>query len=251
MTPRDHSGALDAAVRALRACGVVAIGAYGSTAGSNWTPSSDVDLVAVLEDDPAVESIRLRIGGVPVDVNLRSPSSSTRGLGGAEFVPEMVAVWDPDRLLERARTTAVPPEPTSARGLRYLLAHSLDKMRQLEPTPLARLFAGGEGPHVVMGYYRARGLWFPGPVQGLRMLAEREPALMDLLLRIPVGPEPPSTYFESAAELALEPIGGLWRDDEVFVVGWAGLDRDEEGERWAMSRLGPLLDAADEQRRLA
>ena len=60
MRPRDHEGVLTAVVDALKDCGVIAIGAYGSTAGSNWTHASDVDLVAVLDDDPPVESIRLR-----------------------------------------------------------------------------------------------------------------------------------------------------------------------------------------------
>jgi len=35
MKPRDHEGVLAAVVDALKDCGAIAIGAYGSTAGSN------------------------------------------------------------------------------------------------------------------------------------------------------------------------------------------------------------------------
>ena len=144
------------------------------------------------------------------------------------------------------------PDASTARVLRYQLAHSVDKVRQLEPSPLARMFAGGEAPFVVRGYFQARALWFPGPVPGLRMLEERAPDLLATLARIATGPDAPSSYLAAAAELALDPVGGLWRDDEAFVVGWDGaVRRDDAGERWAEQQLAPLLHVADEHRRLA
>jgi nucleotidyltransferase-like protein len=252
MPARNHAAALTTVVDSLRACpAVIAIGAYGSTADQAWTPSSDVDLLVVLNQDPPIESVRLRVGSVPVDINLRTADDSSHGIGGASFVPEATALWDPQHLLGNSNTTATPPDPSSARMLRYLLAHSIDKARQLESTPeLARLFAGGEAGFVVRGYYQARGLWFPGPVRGLRDLTSREPELLRLLTAIASGPEPPSAYLTDAAELALAPIGGLWRDNELFVAAWNPNHRSDEGEQWVQQTLDALLEAGDERRKL-
>lgn len=252
MPSRDHARALSGVVSALRQnASVVAIGAYGSTAQRRWTFASDVDLLVVVDTEPPVESIRLRVGGVPVDVNLRAASDSTRGIGGATFVPETEPIWDPGDVLRGARTTALPPDPSSIRISRFALAHSVDKTRQLEGSPrLARLFAGGEAPFVVRGFYHARALWFPGPVIGLRYLEERAPELVNALLAIASGPDQPSTYLSRAAEIALAPVGGLWRDDEVFIVGWRPDQRDPDGERWVRENFGAVLDVAGERRTL-
>lgn len=252
MSTRDHVRALSEVVAALREnASVVAIGAYGSTAARRWTSTSDVDLLVVIETEPPVESIRLRIGGVPVDVNLRAASDSNRGIGGAIFVPETEPIWDPGDVLRRARATALPPDPSSVRMSRFALAHSVDKTRQLEGSPrLARLFAGGEAPFVVRGYYHARALWFPGPVVGLRDLQGHAPELVDALIAIASGPDQPSTYLARAAEIALAPVGGLWRDDEVFVVGWRPDQRDPDGERWVRETFGAVLEVAGERRTL-
>lgn len=252
MVSRDHAHALTEVVAALReSAQVLAIGAYGSTAGRRWTSASDVDLLVVVEADPPVESIRLRVGGVPVDVNLRSAKDGSYGIGGAAFVPVSEPIWDPRDVLRAARTTAVPPDPASTRMSRYTLAHSVDKTRQLEVSPrLARLFAGGEVPFVVRGFYHARALWFPGPVMGLRGLDARAPELVNTLAEIASGPGQPSTYLAQAAEVALAPVGGLWRDDEVFVVGWRPDQRDPDGERWVLDTFGAVLEVAGERRTL-
>lgn len=252
MPTRNHAAALDTIVEALRAShAVIAIGAYGSTADRTWTPASDVDLLVILDEDPAVESVRLRVAGVPVDINLRSIDDTSHGIRGASFVPKATPIWDPDDLLTNAVPTNTPPDPSSARMLRYLLAHSIDKVRQLESTPeLTRLLAGGEAGFVVRGYYQARAIWFPGPVRGLRDLANREPELLHLLQSIPSGPEPPSTYLTEAAELALAPVGGLWRDNELFVAAWTPNERSPEGETWVKQSFTALLKAGEEQREL-
>lgn len=249
---RRHDDALAAALAALRGNEHVrAVGAYGSTRGRRWTAASDIDLLVVLDVDPPVESVRLRADGVPIDVNLRSADAGPHGIGGASFVPEVQPLWDPHDVFLGIRTTATPPDPSSARMLRFALAHSIDKARQLEASlPLGRLFAGGEVSFVVRAYYQARSLWFPGPVAGLRDLERSDPEFVRALLAVGAGPDLPSVALTSAAEIALAPIGGLWRDDEVFVVNWRPDQRTPEGEAWAQAELGSLLSVGGEQRKL-
>lgn len=66
------------------------------------------------------------------------------------------------------------------------------------------------------------------------------------LQSIATGPELPSTYLEAAAKIALAPVGGLWRDGELFVVGWGDpAARDSEAEAWISDHLDALVGVSD------
>src|SRR5689334_16921801 len=118
----DQAPALARVVAALRSIpAVIAIGAYGSTAGEAWGPHSDIDLVAVLSLDPPVESLRFFVDGVPVDLNFRSADDGEHGIGGADFMPETIALWDPDSLLAQARPTPRTYRPEATDIMRFQL----------------------------------------------------------------------------------------------------------------------------------
>lgn len=125
-------GVVDSVVAALRGvpC-VVAVGAYGSTATEEWTDHSDVDLLAVMNIDPPVESLRFFVNGIAVDLNLRLCGDGAHGLAGADFVPDAVALWDPDDVFIEARPTERVHNAAGSDVVRYMLFHDSQKLRQI------------------------------------------------------------------------------------------------------------------------
>ncbi len=247
MTER-HERALDSVVGALRRIpSVIAIASYGSTADRSWTEHSDVDLVAILDREPPAESIRLFVEGVPVDLNLRSAGGSRRGIGGADFVPEMEPLWDPDGLLGSATTTSRPGGRADARRLRYLLTHSIKKLRQLEGNIQAsRINAAAECGYFVQAYFFARDETFPGALPALRRLQSEAPELLDALERALLRPERAGDALEEAAAIALGPVGGLWRPGDVMIAGWGGDGVPSALESESVASLfAPVIEASD------
>ncbi len=207
-----HEAALESVVGALRqADGVLTIGAYGSTATRTWTRHSAVDLVAVVDRDPEVESLRFFVNGVPVDLNLRSKDDSDHGIGGSTFMPATVVIWDPEGVFTNAKVTSRLGGPSEARVLRYLLRHALNKLRQIGDSQKVRLTAGVEAGDFVRGYFLARGETFPGALLSMDRLQRECPELLDLLERAVLEPSEAPNLMELAGEIALGPIGGRRR----------------------------------------
>jgi hypothetical protein len=81
---------------------IVAIGTYGSTATESWSEHSDLDLIFILDQDAPVNSIHFFVGGIPVDLNLKSRDSWSEGDTGW-LPPEPVRpIWDPVGFFERS-----------------------------------------------------------------------------------------------------------------------------------------------------
>lgn len=84
--------------RAKRLPGIVAVGAYGSTATGRWTDHSDLDLLHIVEEDAPVNSIHFFFDGIPIDLNLKQRESWCGGNYGWLPTEEITALWDPEGL---------------------------------------------------------------------------------------------------------------------------------------------------------
>lgn len=247
---RNHQSALDTVVRALKQIeGVLAIGAYGSTATRTWTDHSDIDLVAVINRDPPIESLRFFVEGVPVDLNLRSADESPHGIRGASFMPETVAIYDPGDVLRSAATTRKPGGKGEARLLRYLLKHTIDKIRQISGDPQqTRLKAAAEVGYFMRGYFLARGEELGESVSAMARLRKECPELLNLLEQAVLEPTAAASLLEQAGEIALGPVGGLWKTGEIMAVDWPQPDPDAES--FCNEYLAPLTNVSDPPRKL-
>ena len=226
---------------------MIAIGAYGSTATRTWTRHSDVDVVAVLDRDPDLESLRFFVEGIPVDLNLRSNDDSDHGIGGAAFMPDTIAIWDPDEVFTSAKVTSNPSVTGEVRPLRYMLRHNINKLLQVSrDTQKARLIAGSEVGQVTRAYFLARRREFPGPLSCLDVLRSECPELLDLLERSLVEISAAPSLLEQASEIALQPVGGIWKPGEVFAVGWSSRENLSESIN---EYLEPVLKASDPPRK--
>jgi hypothetical protein len=222
-TPRDgsptHAVVVDRVVDALRRLPfVVAVGAYGSTASRTWTAHSDVDLLAVTDIDPPIESLRFFIDGVAVDLNFRSPDATPHGVGGADFVPDLTAVWDPRGILASARPTGRTHNPAATHVVRYMLFHDTQKLRQIEDPRLRRLAMGPVVDQVVRAWYQTRNEPFPGAVASVRDLQDRAATLVEMLDRAITMAS--TDDLVAAAELATAPAGGVFNAGDVLAVSW-------------------------------
>jgi hypothetical protein len=197
---------------------VVAVGAYGSTATRDWSPHSDVDLLAVTNEPPPVESLRFFVGDVAVDLNFRSGDDGERGIGGADFVPDCMPLWDPDGFLRRARPTGRVHNPDATDVVRYMLFHDTQKLRQIASPTLRRVAMGGVVDQVLRAWYQARAEPFPGMVAAVGDLHARDPLLVELIDRAMAGGGIDSLV--EAAERAAGPAGGIFSPGEVLAVSW-------------------------------
>ena len=248
MTSTDsHALALGMVVDALKHVpSVIAIASYGSTATDAWNEHSDIDLVAVLDSAPSVESIRFFVRGVPVDLNLRCADDSARGIGGASFVPDMRAVWDPDGVLGAAKSTS--RASLDLRSHRYLLRHSVDKIRQLADSERAtRIAIAADCGLFLRAYFVARDETFPGTRDALRRLHTEAPELLEVLERALLNPRDAAVLLEQAAQLAMSPVGGPWVRGEVLVVGWDGRTSSEDTAQIAKA-FHAVVEASDPPR---
>ena len=244
---KSHGEVLDSVVAALRQVpAVIAIAAYGSTATRSWSEHSDIDLVAVLDRRPPVESIRMFVRGVPVDLNLRAADDSERGIGGAGFVPAMEPIWDPGEVLGSALQTERHHDPAALRARRYLLFHDIGKIKQIADSQAARIAIAAECGEVVRDYFHARAEPFPGTLAALRRLRSEAPDLLDLLESALLADDRGYELLERAGELAFSPVGGAWKPGEIMVVGWVPSSRPETTE--VADLLAPVIGISDAPR---
>jgi hypothetical protein len=165
----------------------------------------------------------------------------------------MTPLWDPGGVLGSAALTSRPGGRAAARRLRYLLAHSIEKLRQLEGNAQAsRINAAAECGYFVQAYFFARDETFPGALPALDRLQSEAPELLDALERALLEPERAAAALDEAAGIALGPVGGLWGPGEVMIVGWDGDGEPsaQDGESVA-SLLAPVIEASDPPRSMA
>ncbi|MEY2472289.1 MAG: hypothetical protein QOK28_1618 [Actinomycetota bacterium] len=197
---------------------VIAIGAYGSTADQSWNAFSDIDVMAVLAVDPPVESLRFFVAEIAVDLNFRSADDGPRGIGGSDFVPACVAVWDPNSLLERARVTPRTHRSEATQMMRFQFTHDLQKARQIEQADERRIGCGLIAHRVLECWFQARNEPFPGIVGATAGLRQRDPETLRLINDALAHGDP--ELIALAGERALSPVGGPYRSGDVLAPSW-------------------------------
>ncbi len=101
--------------------------------------------------------------------------------------------------------------------------HALDKVRhRLESAPLlANLVLSTNVYWLIQTYFRVRSLPYPGEGPALRYLRENEPRACALIESFYGAPDRAEKLrlSDELTEIALEPIGGPWRDRETLSFG--------------------------------
>lgn len=225
----QHEAVLEDVLAALRALThVQAILAYGSTVTKRWSKGSDIDLIVITSEPAPVESLHFFIGDIPIDLSMRNRAQWEAGDTNWTPPSGLAAIWDPENLLAGVATRQ--RDPDDARQFRYAHRHMLLKVKrwQSQDPVIAELLAANAVHWVTVSYFHARGMRFPGIDKAVLYFREQEPDMLESLLAATRHENQRFPMLQRACELALEPIGGLWQDDEVFASGWKGNARDED-----------------------
>jgi hypothetical protein len=208
---------------------------YGAARSTDSNIFGDYDLFVVLEERvPAVRSLHFRLGAVPVDLNVTSLeelATLPRAEGFDAVLLEGRVIHDPSGRVSQAlgelqeRSDASPPaeSPLDITGIRHGPRHILDKVRRrTESMPTLSRYLLHQGVYwLVQQYFLVRNEQFPGDKPAFLTLAEREPALFEQLEGFYATQQlnELTERFEHIAEAVLEPVGGMWRNDEVLTFG--------------------------------
>jgi hypothetical protein len=218
------------------------VAAYGSTASRSWSEGSDIDLFAIIDAHVPVESLHFFNDGIPVDINLRNREQWSAG--PRHWVPPdgLSPLWDPDGLFDLAAEMPAAARPDGQEMSRFGHRHVLFKLRRwLKDDPeLADLVVAGETYWVLHAYFLARGMPYPGPEPAVTYAREHDPGLVEKLHAALTPGEDRLRLLEEAAELALAPVGGVWKEGEVIAFGWEGSPSADEVEQ-AKRLLGPVI----------
>lgn len=128
---------------------------------------------------------------------------------------------------------------------RYGHFHNLMKLRHWmrEDAEIAELYAAGMTYWILFSYFRARGLHYPGIDKGVAYARQHTPGLVEKLAESLRPGSDRLTLLEEASEIALEPVGGVWRGDDVLTRGWDGSPSPEQVEE-AKRLLGSVLGSS-------
>lgn len=195
VTPPGYDEALAGAVkyvRAKRGGDLVGIILVGSGARRAVTSHSDIDLI-VLVKGPADGQEMIRVGDRLVDIRYGEHKTVAEDLA---YSPRLAPLLRKGRVLYDHEDIAAqliakaaqrfrqgPPAATLHERIRLKAEclHWLGKVEDLRDKPntaqyLLQLFF----EECVSAFFRTRGLWFTAPVDTLRFLASRDPALGEL-----------------------------------------------------------------------
>ena len=195
VTPPGYEDALAGAVkyvRAKRGGDLVGIILVGSGARRAVTAHSDIDLIALVKG-PADGQEMIRVGDRLVDIRYGEHKTVAEDLA---YSPRLAPLLRKGRILFDHEETAAqliakaaqrfrqgpPPAGIHERiRLKAECLHWLGKVEDLRDKPntaqyLLQLFF----EDCVTAFFRTRGLWFTAPVDTLRFLASRDPALGEL-----------------------------------------------------------------------
>lgn len=198
----------------------------------------DFDLfVLVDERPPELESVHFDVGGVPVDLNVRTWPDLERAAQGEPLTPVDDAIFGGEVLHDRdgnlaarlqgfrARSPRAPASPTKevVAFVRFGHRHALDKVRgRLETEPvLCRLVLEANLYWLVANYFRVRGLPFPGERAAMDHLERHEPGVWGEILRFYAAGDLPerAAISEALGERVLAPVGGPRGSGEVLALG--------------------------------
>ena len=218
--------------------------AYGSTATRSWSPTSDLGLIFVTQDEPPVNSVHFFMDGVPIDLGLKGRAAWVGGRHGWLPPEPLTPLWDPERLL----VGVVPPPASASDALQYRYAHRHRLFKLVRwigrDDEIADLLAAGATHWIAVSWFHARQLRFPGIDQAVDLWRRQEPELIDLLIGAAREREHRLERITRASGIALAAVGGLWSEGEVHMTGLEGQPTAEQEAR-ARAMLAPILDEAD------
>ena len=235
---------------------VAGIVRYGNRPVDATGAGGDLDLFVLVDDrPPELESLHFYVGGVPVDLNVRTWRDLERNepltpIDGDIYRGEVVYDRDGDLVLRLGALAArweQPPPPLSAHDVAFIRfghRHSLDSARgrlAADPIP-CRLILEANLYWLVQNYFLVRRLPFRGEKAALRYLERHEPAIWRDIERFYATTDLGErlALAEALGERVLVPVGGLWQRDEVLAFGTAeATDRlQETGQRYLRALLG-------------
>ena len=215
---------------------VVGLIEYGGAQHRDKSIPGDYDLFAVLATPaPEVESLHFHVGGIPVDLNLRTLDeirAIDRAKGFDLVLLDGRILHDPSgevsreirALRERQEKLDAPGlSPGNVGDLRHGPRHTFDKLRngRHSSTTLGRYLLHQLIYWALPQYFDIRGLPYRGERHALDYLQQYEPALFEAFEGFYA-----SVDFDDQVRLAniieesvLAPIGGLWRKGEVLAFG--------------------------------
>ncbi len=215
---------------------VVGLLEYGSAAHSDPEIEGDYDLIVVLRHAlPLVESLHFRVGGIPVDINLRSfdqIKALEYAIGFDAILFESRVVHDPSGQLaielEALTKRHERAEPTWATAddiakMRHGTRHAFDKIHaRMSTSPTLCSYILQQNVYwLIRSYFAVREMDFPGEKRALAHLSQHERELHDLVERFyeTADRERQLGLSERIADIVLAPVGGMWKDDELLAFG--------------------------------
>ncbi|MFC1736097.1 hypothetical protein ACFL1X_08260 [Candidatus Hydrogenedentota bacterium] len=215
---------------------VVGLIEYGHARHEDECIAGDYDLIAILKErDPDVESIHFYVAGTPVDLSLRNFDdirTFERAEGFESVLLDARIIHDPSgevtgdlHVLRKRHEASAAPELSQEKigGLRHGAKHTFDKLEKGRNagTTLARYMLHQLVYWALPQYFEIRGLEYQGERRALAHLEQNKPELHDAFEKFyaTADYETQLDLARTIEEMVLEPIGGLWRDDEVVTFG--------------------------------
>jgi predicted nucleotidyltransferase len=178
--------------RGKRGGDLVGVILVGSGARRAVTPHSDVDLIAIVKGQPEADEI-IRISDRLVDIRYRGYKTVKEELGFSPRLPSLLRkgriLFDYEgmaaSLIEQAalRFRQGPPPVSLNEQIRLKAecCHWLGKAQDLFDRPATALFLLNIFfEEFLSAFFRLRGFWLTAPVDLLRFLSSRDPALGEL-----------------------------------------------------------------------
>jgi hypothetical protein len=208
---------------------------YGSRLPSDMSHGGDFDLFVFMQNrSDDVESIHFYVGGIPVDLNLRTMEDlqSERPVDNIDHtLLRAEIIFDRTGMLKKEIAAlsdrwASRPDKLSEHEVsfqRFSQKHLLDKVKnRLIKEPLLCEFLLSTNIYwLVQNYFRVRLIPFPGEKSALRWLKRNETELYEKI----------GSFYKSSnlaekleiskilTDLVLAPINGPWRAGELIVFG--------------------------------
>lgn len=214
---------------------VVGLVEYGSHTYTAVASEGDYDLLVLFSGyRPKVESLHFYVNEIPVDLNLRCLEDWQAGRLQSSFDHVLAqgrliyqATPDVSDILEHFRREPPAETPPASQqaiaSLRYGQKHMFDKIagrHEAQPT-LSQFLLYSNLYWLVQHYFTVRRLPYEGEKAAFAYLETHDPRVLQALEEI-YEEQDWSRQVELARELnelVLEPVGGLWQDEEVLAFG--------------------------------
>ena len=209
---------------------------YGSARHDDESIHGDYDLFVVVKHrHPQVESLHFYVDGVPVDLNLRT-LDEIRDLalatGFEQTLLDARIIHDPTGRVAReiralrSRQEQAPHQTASEETIAFIrhgTKHIFDKVRsRLDSMPIFSAYMLQQSVYwLVREYFVVRDMPFKGEKNALEYLERNDPRMFDLIEQFYATTNLPNqlSFARRVSDMALAPVGGPWRNDEVLVFG--------------------------------